>query len=183
MSEAVHSGLSIIADRYASAMIDVADKKNALDLINSDLYLVKDVINSSKELMDFTEHPLISSEEKKDALVKIFGENISEYSVNLIKILADKNRLLILPFIADYYNKLLCKKRNIDTAEVITAVEIDEDIKNRVKEKLEKLFQKQIKINSKVERDIIAGMIVKIGDKVIDGSIKTKFENMKKQLC
>ncbi len=183
MSETGNSGISIIADRYAVAMIELAQKYDMLDTINSDLYLIKDIINSSGELQGFIAHPLIIAEEKKDALRKIFAESISGYSLNLISLLADKNRLFILPFIADYYNKLLCEKRNIRTAEVITAVEIDQDTINRVKEKLERLLQKQIIVDPKIDKEIIAGMIVKIGDKVIDGSIKTRFEDMKKQLC
>jgi len=182
MNEAGNFGISIIADRYAVAMIEVAEKQDLLDAVNTDLHLIKDIVNSSKELQEFIEHPLMAVEEKKDALEKIFAESVSVPSLNLIKLLADKNRLFILQFIADYYNKLLSEKRNIDTAEVITAISVDEDTLNRVKEKLERLFDKQINIDHKVDEEIIAGMIVKIGDNIIDGSIKTKFENMRKQL-
>ncbi len=183
MSHIGTSGISTIVEKYATAMIELAERQDMLDIINSNLYLVRDIFNSSPDLQEFIEHPLIEPGEKKDALQKIFSGAISDYSMNLILLLADKNRLFILPYIADYYNKLLCEKRNIDTAEVITAIEIDENTINRVKEKLEKLFQKQFRINSKIDRDIIAGMIVKVGDKIIDGSIKLKLENMKKQLC
>ncbi len=183
MNDTANLGISVVADRYAAAMIELAQKQDMLDTVNSDLYLVKDVINSSPELQEFIDHPILSGEEKKDSLEKIFSGAVSEYSLNLIRLLADKNRLFILQFIPDYYNKLLCEKRNIDTAEVITAIEIDETVINRVKEKLEKLFRKKIEIAPKIDREIIAGMIVKIGDKVIDGSVKSKLENMKKQLC
>ena len=177
------TGLSIIAGRYAVAMIELAEKYGMLDVVNEDLHLVKEVIKSSPDLKYFINHPIISSEDKKDSLEKIFSGAVSSYSLNLIRLLSDSNRLFILEFIADYYNKLLCEKRNIDTAQVITAMKIDENTMNRVKEKLERMFQKQIKIVPEVDKEIIAGMIVKIGDKVIDGSIKTKFEKMKKQLC
>ena len=103
--------------------------------------------------------------------------------MNLIRLLADNKRLNLMQFIADYYNKILCKKRSIDTAEVITAISIDETTINKVKEKLEEIFNKKIKIKLSVDKEIIAGMIVKIDDKIIDGSVRTKFENMKKQLC
>ncbi len=183
MSETERPGLSIITKKYAVAMIELAEKYNILDAVNADLYLIKDIIISSVELRQFIDHPLINKKDKKDILEKIFKEDISQYSLNLIKLLVDKNRLIILPFIAGYYNKILCKKRNIDTAQVITAVSIDENTINRIREKLEKMFKKQIKIEPKIDKDIIAGMIVKIGDKVIDGSIRTKFEKMKRRLC
>lgn len=177
------TGLSIVTDKYAVAMIEIAEKNGKLDEINNDLALIKEVVTGNAELCDFLEHPLIKNEDKKDVLEKIFKEEIGEYSLNLVKLLADRGRLIILPFVFDYYNKILCKIRNIDTAKVITAVEIDENTVNRIKEKLEKMFNKQINIESMIDEDIIAGIVVKIDDKVIDGSIRTRLEDMKKQLC
>lgn len=178
----MNEGFSIIADKYAIAMIELADKQCILDAVNSDLYLFKDTVNANKELKDFIEHPLITSSDKKEILNNIFKEHVNLYSMNLVRLIADNNRLFLLPFIADYYNKLLCEKRNIDTAQIITAVEIDEDTKNRVKEKLEQVFKKQIVVETSVDQNIIAGMVVKVQDKVIDGSVRTKFENMKKEV-
>lgn len=167
---------------YATAMIQLAEQNGCLDSVNADLHLMKEIIGSHKELKGFLEHPLIEKPDKKDALEKIFRENITSWSMNLVKLLLDNNRMFLLPSIAEQYSKLLSEKRNIDTAQVITAVEIDENTINRVKEKLEKLFNSKINIETHVDKDIIAGMIVKIRDKIIDGSIRTKFENMKKQL-
>lgn len=175
-------GLSIIAEKYAIAMIQLGEKLNLLDDIHNDLYLIKNTVLSSEDLKKFAEHPLISAPDKKDVLDNIFKSNINPVTLNMIRLLADNNRLFLLSVIADYYNKLLCDMRNIDTAQVITAVPIDENTINRVRERLESLFNKQIKVETQVDDGIIAGMIVKIKDKIIDGSIKTKLENMKKQL-
>lgn len=175
-------GLSIITDKYAEAMVQLAEKHGLLDNINDDLYLLKDIVTQNDELKQFIEHPLINSEDKKDVLEKVFAEHITPMSLNMVRLLADNNRLYLLSYIADSYNKILCDMRNIDTAQVITAIPIDENIINRVKEKLEKLFSKRINIKPQVDEEIIAGMIVKIRDKVIDGSVRTKFETMKKQL-
>jgi len=182
MSDNNTFGLSIITNRYASAFMDLAEKQDMFDKFDSDLALVKETINTNKDLKDFLEHPLIQSNDKKDAIDSIFREHISNYTLNLIKLLIDKNRVLILSFLADHYKALLNKKRNISTAQIITAVEIDEEVKNRIKEKLERVFSQTIEVKTSIDKEIIAGMIVKIGDKIIDGSIKTKFDNMKKQL-
>jgi F-type H+-transporting ATPase subunit delta len=182
MSETNSFGLSIITDRYATAFMELAEKQDMLDKFDYDLALVKETIKTNKELQDFLEHPLIQSNDKKEVIDRIFREHISIYSLNLIKLLIDKNRIFILALLADHYKALLNKKRNISTAQIITAIEIDEDTKNRVKEKLEMVFNKTIEIKTVLDKEIIAGMIVKVGDKVLDGSIKTKFENMKKQV-
>jgi len=182
MSENSTFGLSVIADRYAKAFIDLAKNQDLLDKFNDDLALVKETIENSKELKDFLEHPLISPIDKKDAVSSIFNDQISHYTSNLVKLLIDKNRVLVLVLLYDHYRVMLNRMRNISTARVITAIEIDEEIKNRLKEKLERVFNQTIEIKTEINQDIIAGMIVKVGDKVLDGSIKTKFESMKKSL-
>lgn len=183
MSEVEKTDLSIISNKYAVAIIEIAEKNCILDAVNADLYLIRDVIRSNSELKKFVEHPLIRTEDKKDVLDQILKEEISIYTLNLVKLLADRKRLFILPYLCNYYNKILCNKRNMDTAKVITAIPIDENTINRIKEKLERLFEKQINIKTMIDEDLIAGMVIKIDDKVIDGSIKTRLENMKKQLC
>jgi len=183
MNKVGNTGLSIVSNKYAMAMIEIAEKNGILDEINTNLALIKEIVNSNSELKEFLGHPLIKNEDKKEVLEKIFKEEVCAYSMNLVKLLADRKRLIILPFIFDYYNKILCKIRNMGTAQVITAVQIDEAMINRVKEKLEKMFSRQIKIKSMVDKEIIAGMVIKIDDKVIDGSIRNKLEEMKKQLC
>ena len=182
MSDTNTFGLSIITDRYAIAFMDLAQKQDMLDKFDSDLSIIKETVNSNKDLKDFLEHPLIQSNDKKEVIERIFRDHVSVFSINLIKLLIDKNRILILSMLADHYIALLKKKRNISTAQVITAIEINEDIKYRVKQKLERIFSRTIEIETVVDKEIIAGMIVKIDDKIIDGSIKTKFENMKKNV-
>jgi len=182
MSDTNTFGLSIIADRYALAFMDLAQRQDMFDKFDADLALVKETVDANKDLKDFLEHPLIQASDKKDVIDKIFREHVSVYTLNLIKLLIDKNRLHILALLADHYKALLNKKRNISTAQIITAIEIDEETKNRVKEKLQKVFSMTIEVETQIDKEIIAGMIVKVGDKIIDGSIKTKFENMKKQV-
>lgn len=182
MSETNTFELSIIAERYAIAFIELAEKQNQLDKFDSDLALVKETLLTYKELKDFLEHPLIQVNDKKEVVEKIFMEHVSIFTLNLIRLLIDKNRIFILPVIPDHFRELLNKKRNISTAKIITAIEIDEKTRNKVKEKLENLLKQTIQVETVVDKEIIAGMIVRVGDKIIDGSIKTKFENMKKQV-
>jgi len=182
MSENNTFGLSVIADRYAKAFIDLGQNQNLLDKFNDDLALLKETIENNKELKDFFEHPLIQPADKKDVVNSIFSEQISNYTLNLVKLLIDKNRTLLIVLLYEHYRGMLNKMRNISTAKVITAIEISDEIKDRLKEKLEKVFNQTIEIKTEINQEIIAGMIVKVGDKVLDGSVKTKFENMKKSL-
>ncbi|MFH0702364.1 MAG: ATP synthase F1 subunit delta [bacterium] len=175
-------GLTIIADRYAIALIELGEKINRLDIFNDDLFRVKATFEANKELVKFLEHPIIPLKDKKDVIDSIFKNFISQYIINLLKLLLDINRIFIFSFIVEHYHKILNQKRNIVVAQVITAIKIEDDIKNKVKNQLEELFNMKIELEPKIDSDIIAGMIIKVGDRIIDGSIKTKLENMKKQL-
>jgi len=182
MSNGNNIGISEIADRYANALIELGEKYNQLDIYSSDLNLIQAMLDSHKDLSVFLEHPTIPIEDKKEIIDNIFKEAVSTNILNTLKLLLDRNRMFLFSSIVFHYKELLNVKRNISVAEVITAVEIDEEIKNRIKSKLERLFDKNITLEHKIQPDIIAGMVVKVGDKVIDGSIRARLENMKRQM-
>ncbi|MDD3013406.1 MAG: F0F1 ATP synthase subunit delta [Candidatus Gastranaerophilales bacterium] len=182
MSNGNNIGLSTIADRYANALIELGEKCEQLDIYNTDLGLILATFASHKDLNRFLEHPTIPIGDKKEIIENIFKGAVSPNILNTLKLLLDRNRIFIFPSIVYHYTEILNKKRNIAIAEVFTAIEIDEEIKIRVKNQLEKLFNKTINLEHKIQPDIIAGMVVKVGDRVIDGSIKARLENMKKQM-
>ena len=175
-------GISIIAKRYSDALIELGEKGAQLDEFDKDLQNIRATLDLNEDLVIFLEHPTISVDEKKEIIDRIFGNFISKYVMNFMKLLLDKNRIFIFPAIVSNYHLTLNKIRNISVANIITAVEIDEETINRVKEKLEKLFKQKIEVQKIVDPEIIAGMIIKVGDKTIDGSIKTKLENMKRHI-
>lgn len=182
MSNENNNGLSTIASRYATALIELGEQNNQLDLYYSDLELINATLQSNDDLSRFLSHPTIVVNEKKEIIDKIFRNHISSNILNTVKLLLDRNRLFIFPSIVNHYKEFLFKKRNILIAEVYTAIEIEQEVKDRVKNQLEKLFNKNINLEHAVKPEILAGMVVKIGDKVIDGSIKSKFETMKRKM-
>jgi len=182
MKEDTADRLSIIGHRYALALFELGEKYNLLDAFNSDMVTIYSVFKDSQDLNNFLHHPSIPLIAKKEVLETIFKGSVNEYVLNLLKILTDRNRLFVFSSIFSQYVKILNKKRNIMTAEVITAVEISFDMKAKVQEVLSRILNKKINIDCKVQPEIIAGMIIKAEDRIIDGSIKTKLENMKKQL-
>ena len=177
------TGISLIAERYAIALFDLGEKDNRLDEYDADLQKINATFSSSTDLVMFLEHPTVNIDDKKEIIDSIFKNQVSQYILNLMKLLLERNRIFIFTAIVNNFHIILNKKRNIMLARVITAVEISDEIKNRVKSKLENKFSKRVELESRINPEIIAGMIVEIGDKVLDGSIKTKLENMKRQLA
>ncbi len=175
--------ISIVASRYAQALIRLGEENHKLDEYLHSLVRVQNTLAENKELAKFLEHPIISKEDKKEVVCNVFQSHISIDILNTLKVLLDRNRTYIFNSLISHYKELLNQKRNITMAEVITAVPINEDIKYKLKDKLQSQFNKNFQIEHRIDPEIIAGVIVKFGDRVIDGSIKSKLKNMKKHLA
>lgn len=181
MSNEYFGGVSIIAKRYALALIELGEENSQLDRFDGDLNVVKQTILENRELSEFLEHPEVSSVDKKEVIEDIFKEHISEIILSTVKLLIDRNRIFILAPLSNTYHKQLNKMNNILEAVVIAAIQLDGETLGRIKQKLEDIYQKTLEISFKVDKEIIAGIVVKVEDKVIDGSIKNRLDKMKNQ--
>lgn len=178
----IDNKLVSLARRYSEALVDVAKEKNELDDVLSDLQNVVSIFAQMSDFRDFVSHPVIPVSEKKDLINSVFSGKIKEDTLNLIFILAEKNRIGLLSTILYCYEEALNVAKNILKVSVTSACELDEDLKIRLKEKLESKLQKSVKFEYEINPDIIAGLILKIQDKTIDGSMATKLQAFKKTL-
>lgn len=174
--------LEILGQRYTKAIMKLATSAEMLDKFNSDLLSIEAVLEKSPDLKDFLEHPVISKEDKKDIIKTIFSEDLDLHIVSLLKLLIDNNRAYAISTIISCFKESLDKKRNIITTQVTSAIEIDEDRQGKLVEKLERILEKKVKLQFEIDESIIAGLVVQVDDKIIDGSIRTKLDNMKRQL-
>jgi F-type H+-transporting ATPase subunit delta len=180
MSEGI--GITIIADRYAEAMLDLAQEQQVLDFVKNDIPAVVKTIQDNSDLSNFLNHPLITTLDKKEVMGQIFKDHINTNVLNLIYLLLDRNRMFLLHAIATSFKKLFNRRFNIVEAEVITAIQIDQEHQNRIKEKLAHLLSKHVELKTTINPDIIGGVIVQLEDNVIDGSINGRLEKIKQQL-
>ena len=167
-----------IAKRYAEAVYGVAKEKDKVkeiyDMLNS---LMELYINDS-EFRNFMLHPLIENSEKKDFLGNIFTD-ADDITMNIIDYLVDKDRIEIIRYIVSEYLKLYYLENNEVEVTGIFSKELSEEQFDLLKSKLEKKVGKKIILKIEVNKDIIGGGIVKMGDQIIDGSIKRQIENIK----
>lgn len=167
-----------IAKRYAEAVYGVAKEKDKVkeiyDMLNS---LMELYINDS-EFRNFMLHPLIENSEKKDFLGKIFTD-ADDITMNIIDYLVDKDRIEIIRYIVSEYLKLYYLENNEVEVTGIFSKELSKEQFDLLKTKLEKKVGKKIILKIEVNKDIIGGGIVKMGDQIIDGSIKRQIENIK----
>lgn len=171
----------LIANRYAEALVDTAkDGKLTFDKINNDLMLVKEILSQSQDLNEVLINPIVSAEDKKEIVDKVFSNEVDIFIVNFLKVLIDKNRFILFNDILESYKNSLDNINNICRVNVTSAIEMPEDAKNRLKNKLEQKLQKNVIFDLNINKDIIAGLVIKIGDNVLDMSLKQKLEDLSK---
>lgn len=179
----VDNKLILAAKRYAEAILEIAKSKNELDKVFEDFSTVTNVYDENEEFRNFINHPAIPAADKKDAVKQIFEGKISEDTLNLLNILIEKNKYSLIDTIAYCYELLLDEVKNILKVDVISAVEMDDDLKESLKNKLESKLQKTVKLDYEIKPEIIAGVILKIKDKTIDGSLAHKLDSLQRQLA
>lgn len=173
----------LIADRYAEALVRLAkDGKLTFEKISTDLNVVKDILNQSKDLKEVLINPLISVEDKKEIIDRVFSKEIDVLIINLLKVLVDKNRFDAFDEVLNAYKRSLDGINNICRVNVVSAVEMSDDAKKRLKAKLEEKLRKNVIIDIDINSDIIAGLVIKISDDVIDMSLKHKLEDLSKKI-
>lgn len=178
----VDNKLIPVAKRYSDAILETAKENDILDMIFNDLTTVCESLDSVGELKSFLSHPVISFNEKKEMVTAIFSGRVNNLVLNLLYILLESNKIALIDTILYCYQQSLDEAKNILTVGVVSAVKIDKDLKEKLQQKLEEKFHKNVKFDFNTNSDIIAGLILKIKDKTIDGSVASKIEAFKKTL-
>lgn len=183
MEKIIDNKLIAPAKRYSDAILEIAKEKNELDSVFEDLKNVSEIYNYSAEMKEFLNHPVIPLSEKKELVKSVFEGKITKDTLNLLFTLLDKNKFSLIDAICYCFENSLNEAKNILKVDVISAVEVDNDLKENLKTKLENKLNKQIALNFEIRPEIIAGMILKIKDKTIDGSMAHKLQSLKKHLA
>ena len=174
--------LSGVAKRYAVALFNAAVKQDVAEQVNEDMTSFVALLRENKGLVGFLKSPEILTEAKKQLVVEVFGDRTAGLFVKFILLLIEKKRLIHILSIADAYEQLYEQLQGIVEAKLITAVPLESDLEQQTVERLEKATNKTIRVSKTVDPDIIGGMIVIVGDNIIDGSIRHKLEQMRRSL-
>jgi len=173
----------IISKRYSDALVELTKSTDlSYDKIYSELMIVENTLSQSPDLNDFFNNPLISVEDKKDIIDKIFTNEIDSLMVNFLKVLVDKDRFSAFEEITRTFKDAVDKVNNISRVKVTSAVNLSEEAKNRLKNKLEEKMKKIVTLDWEINPEIIAGLVIQMGDNVIDSSLKNKLEDLSKTI-
>ncbi len=168
------------AKRYALALAQSAIDN--IDEVNNNLALVDDVIFNNADFVNFFSHPIVSLKDKKDTVKETLEGKISEISLNFINTLLDENRFNIFRTIFEQFKKEVDEIKNKQRIDVTSAIELDEDQKKDLIEQLTKKLNKDVILNYEEDEEILGGLVVKYEDKVLDLSLKAKFDQLKQNI-
>ena len=160
-----------ISRRYAQALLLLAQENNAIDQFEKELIDITASINADQKLHQIWHSAKIGATDKKEFIKTLFQDKISDLIRTFLMLLIDKNREIYLEEIAVQYRKFADVSRNIVEAEVTTAVALTDKDFRELQEKLSVVTGKTVRLRTQINPSLIGGVIVKIGDQVIDGSV------------
>lgn len=175
--------ISLSAKNYSKALVEmVRDNIISFEDLSKDLATVSEILESSQDLRLTLENPTVSEEVKSQIIEEVFKNEVHPQVVSFLKVLIDKNRFSEFSQIKADYEIKLDDVNKIQSVEITSAVELSEEYRERILQKLSEKLQKNIRPNWKVDENIIAGLIYRINDNVIDTSIKSKLDKLNKNL-
>ena len=174
--------IDVIANRYAEALFQLSEEENITKEIYNELHDVVEVIKNNKELDNVLKSPLVAKNEKTQLIEALFNNKINNNLKNFLKILVEKGRISSLKSIELTFKELLNDKHNIIEGTVISAIALTEKQVKELEEKLSKKYNKNVTLENKVDESILGGVLVRLGNTQIDGSVKTRLDNIKDQL-
>ena len=174
--------IDVLANRYAEALFQLSEEENITKEIYNELHDVVEVIKNNKELDNVLKSPLVAKNEKTQLIEALFNNKINNDLKNFLKILVEKGRISSLKSIELTFKELLNDKHNIIEGTVISAIALTEKQVKELEEKLSKKYNKNVTLENEVDQSILGGVLVRLGNTQIDGSVKTRLNNIKDQL-
>lgn len=171
----------VVARRYAKALFEVASEQKCVDLIEKDLKQINDTFVVSPELTRLFSHPAFGAEQKKELAAKVF-KGLNKYTSNLVCLLIDRHREAVLHDIFEEFKSLANEAKGVAEAIVTTAFHLEASDKEQLLATFEPIVGKKMEIVEKVDSDILGGVIVQIGDRLYDGSLRTKLNRFQERL-
>jgi F-type H+-transporting ATPase subunit delta len=179
MASQLASG-DLVSDRYASALYELAAEKKLVDSVLNDLSNLKNILKDNKELSLVVKSPLISSSDKQNIFETLLKKiNSNELTNTFIKVIEKNKRFSNLASIITQFININSQKRGDVIADITSADELNDDQKNNITNQLKSILGDKLSLSFDVDKNIMGGLIVKVGSKMIDTSLANKINKLK----
>ncbi len=173
----------LISKTYGDALFELALEENKIDEYVEEVGAMALIFKENPELSKLLDHPKISKEEKIQVIGSVFDGRISRELLGLINMIVEKGRQGAMDEIFEYFVDRVKEYKNIGVASVVSAIELSDQQKAQVEKRLlETTKYVQFEIDYEVDKDLIGGMVIRIGDRVVDNSIRTRIYELTKDL-
>jgi len=173
--------LEEIARVYGDALFAVAKEEGKLDEVRSELGEFADALNEDRDLQVFFFSPYFSSEEKREGIEKAI-DGASEEFKNFLGLLAEKHRMPAIFRIRDYYDDLWAAENKRLEVRVTSAIPLDESVVKRVGDEIARQTDRKIDLEAEVDEDILGGLVLRVGNMVLDASLREKLNRLRKEV-
>jgi F-type H+-transporting ATPase subunit delta len=171
-----------VARRYAQALFDLARDKGLIDQVDNELSMVVSIIDANPQLRTVLDDVLIPVEAKCNLVSKLFAGKVSDLVMNFLLVVIRKRRESQIPAIYRSFLELANEARGIVEVEVRSAAPLPDETVRNLEAKLMKRLGKRIKFQTQVAPELLGGLVVRVGDELMDGSVKTRLQRMRERL-
>jgi ATP synthase F1 delta subunit len=171
-----------LAQVYATALFEVASENEVVDDVREQLGQFADELGGNRDLQIFLFSPYFSSQEKKDGIRKIV-DGADERFLNFLELLAERHRMPAIFRVRRAYDALWREENKLLPVTVTSAIELDDSLVKGLGEKIEEQTGKKVELTSKVDPDVLGGLVLQVGNMVLDASIRNRLEQLRKQVA
>jgi F-type H+-transporting ATPase subunit delta len=172
--------VSIVARRYAQALLELGVAENKLDEIVEEIAAAAGAWETSPDLRNAIENPLVAHEAKKAVIGELadgIGANVT--ARNTLLLLVDRRRMKTLPYLARTLRELADARKGVLRAEVMTAAPLSDEYYAKLQARLEKMTGKRVVVERRIDAALIGGVVARIGDRIFDGSLQTRLQSLR----
>src|SRR5688500_11501614 len=171
-----------VASQYAKALLDLANERQQQVQIAEEMRGIKEVVDSSPTLAAYLRDPGISETEREQMLQRIFANRVSPLVYNTMRVLNSKGRLGALGQVAEQYQELIDEQMGKIEVDVTVAQRLDAETMELVRQRVSSALKKDAVVHQYVDESIIGGLVLRVEDKLIDGSVRAQLDRMKRKL-
>lgn len=172
----------IVAGKYALALFNVALKRNELDAVAEDLESVDGLGRLAPAFGRTLASPTVTTEHKRELLATALGKRVTATTFSALNLLLDKQRISLLPRLAEEFRELVLRHKDIIHAVAWTAVPLDAPQTERLKTALGRLSGKTIEVENRVDERVLGGVVIGFGEKILDGSVRRGLDDLRESL-
>ena len=171
-----------IAEVYARALFEAAKDDEVLDRVHEELGQFADALDQDRNLQVFLFSPYFSSEEKKDGIRRIVSD-ADERLLNFLELLAERHRMPALFRIRRIFDGLWADERKLLPVTVTSATELDQGLVDEIGKRIEEQTGRRVELSSNVDPDVLGGLMVRVGNMVLDATVRNRLEQLRKQVA